>query len=287
MRSTWIVVLGLMHDSDEYGVLRRAAKELALALGVLLKFIKELIEKGVMYGAEKYQQTPMIYTPKNSRVSGTPLTLIPVQDGPIWFSSRMVQDEYLRDVRGSVSRYDARKSPSPKGGIGDGVGAADDAHNPSPKGGIGEGIGAAPIPPSGDGASTSSSTKSKIKSKSKERAPLSDDVPRDAPIVDGNGLPVPGIDGVDYAPAIGVAAPAATTLRRDNLRFDNDLNPEPLEKLPHGVACGGREKFVQPEPTGKAGICIWLGRTLEIASTIFRPARGLDYIKPCAIMDLL
>lgn len=140
-RGAWIELLGLLHDSDNYGVLRWPLKQIAQALGCPLKLLNELVECGVLYGTEKGECVPFIYTPRSGRKNGEPVELVPAQQGPVWFSPRMVRDEYVRTVRGESTRFSEDQNPK----------------SPSPKGGLGAGIGAAPSGLQGDG-STSSST---------------------------------------------------------------------------------------------------------------------------------
>lgn len=138
-RGAWIDVLCVLHDSEEYGVARFPMAELANAAGAPIKLLKELADKGVLKGCDKGECAPLIYTPRSGRKAGPPVTLVPPTVGPIWYSSRMVRDEYVRTVRGEGSRFG--------GTSGDGSG---DAPKPSPKGGFGEG--------QSDGSSSSSST---------------------------------------------------------------------------------------------------------------------------------
>lgn len=51
-RGAWIDVLCLMHDSDEYGVLRWPLVEIAGVVNVPVKVLRELAERGVLKGAE-------------------------------------------------------------------------------------------------------------------------------------------------------------------------------------------------------------------------------------------
>lgn len=134
-RGVWIDILCLMHDSDEYGVLRWPLKEIAQATGASIAHVKELADKGVLRGSDKQLTQPYVYVPRSGRRNGPPVTLIDSQEGPIWYSARMVRDEYVRTIRGDSSRFSA-----PIG----------DAPTESPKG--------APKPPFGDGSSSSSST---------------------------------------------------------------------------------------------------------------------------------
>ncbi len=144
-RGVWIELLGLLHDSDNYGVLSWPLKEIAQALGAPLKAIKELVDKGVLYGIEKGECEPFVYTPRSGRKNGDPVELVPAQQGPVWFSPRMVRDEYVRTVRGESTRFSDGDAPKNK------------PTKPSPKGGFGDGNGEAPSQRQGDG-STSSST---------------------------------------------------------------------------------------------------------------------------------
>ena len=119
-RGAWLEILGLMHDNaEEYGVLRWPSKEIANALGCPNNLVKELIDKAVMKGIEKGLCVPYVHTPTHAGKPGEPVTLIPTQEGPIWYSSRMVRDEYNRTVRGQGSRFGEPPKPTPKGGIGE------------------------------------------------------------------------------------------------------------------------------------------------------------------------
>jgi hypothetical protein len=126
-RGVWIEVMGLMHDSDQYGVLHWPLKEIAQALGAPAKLVQELASKGVMKGRDKGACEAYVYTPRSHRKDGEPVVLVVSQDGPVWYSSRMVKDEYLRGVRGENSRFaDGTKpasnqtpEPAPKGTLGD------------------------------------------------------------------------------------------------------------------------------------------------------------------------
>nr|WP_298117377.1 DnaT-like ssDNA-binding domain-containing protein [uncultured Pseudomonas sp.] len=144
-RGVWIELMGLMHDSDEYGVLRWNLKQIAQAIGAPIKLLKELVECGVLYGAESGECEPMIYTPRSARKAGDPVCLMPAQQGPVWYSPRMVRDEYVRTKRGESTRFgEGGEPPKPR-------------TSRSPKRPIGDDIGEAPHRPQGDG-STSSST---------------------------------------------------------------------------------------------------------------------------------
>jgi hypothetical protein len=97
--------------------------------------VRELVEKGVLRGSDSELTEPLVYIPRSARKAGAPVTLIPTQPGPLWYSKRLVKDEYVRTHRGESTRFGASEG---------------DASKRSPKGGIGE--------PEGDGSSTSSSS---------------------------------------------------------------------------------------------------------------------------------
>jgi hypothetical protein len=143
----WIELMGLMHDSDEYGVLRWPLKQIAQALGAPIKLLNELVTCGVLYGIEKGECEVMMYRPVSGRVQGTPVELIPAQAGPIWYSPRMVRDEYVRGKRGENTRFGDNNNPSPKPPFGEGKG---DTPKPTP------------THHEGDGASSSSSSSTSV-----------------------------------------------------------------------------------------------------------------------------
>lgn len=269
-RGVWIELLGLLHDSDTYGVLHWPLKEIAQALGAPARELNELVRNGVLYGCEKGSCEPMVYRPKSGRIEGVPVTLVAAQPGPIWYSPRMVRDEYVRTKRGVSTRF------------GEGQG---DAPNPSPKGGIGEWQGDTPKPTpkpppnrwQGDGASSSSSVKAKAGSDASGvdlQPPRAENRSLESavPVVDGAGEPlapdatVPITDGqartavlacvalrklgcrVQPAmpPLLDVVAAGATVeqlaltaaelaLRKAGMFDDPDLHPELLERFASGL----------------------------------------------------
>jgi hypothetical protein len=113
-RGVWVEVMCLMHDSDRYGVLEWPLKEISQALGCTAAPLKELIDKGVMKGCEKGECESFIYVPRSGRKDGPPVTLIAAQPGPIWFSSRMIKDEYKRLSRGESDGNGEAPKPTPK-----------------------------------------------------------------------------------------------------------------------------------------------------------------------------
>lgn len=127
-RGAWVDILCLLHDSDEYGICRWPLSELARAAGVPLKLVKELVDKDVLKGAEK-MAAPYIYTPRHAGKDGEPVTLVEARDGPCWYCSRFVRDEWVRQRRGQGSRFTADNQPT--------KGDDKSEPKPTPKGDIG------------------------------------------------------------------------------------------------------------------------------------------------------
>lgn len=135
-KGIWIDVMCLLHDQEEYGIVRWPLREIAQAVNCTIAALRGLVTKGILKGADTGQQAePFVYVPRSGRKDGEPVTLVSVQPGPIWYSSRMVKDEYVRTIRGESSRFGAGDGETPKA---------------SPKD--------APKPPFGDGSSASSAS---------------------------------------------------------------------------------------------------------------------------------
>lgn len=111
-RGAWIDVLCVLHDFDEYGVCRWPLVELARAAGVPIKLMKELVSKDVLKGADK-DAAPYIHIPMHAGKKGAPVVLVEAQDGPLWYCSRFVRDEWLRQRRGAGTRFGAEQ-PQPQ-----------------------------------------------------------------------------------------------------------------------------------------------------------------------------
>lgn len=130
-KGIWIDVMCVLHDQDDYGICRWTLKEIAQAVGCQLPKLKGLVSKGILKGADNNETCDaLVYTPRSGRKSGPEVTLIAQQKGPLWYSSRMVVDEYKRVIR-AESGATPKDAPdlSPKGGIG---AAPKGAPHPSP-----------------------------------------------------------------------------------------------------------------------------------------------------------
>jgi hypothetical protein len=109
-RGAWVDVLCLLNDFDEYGVCRWPLAELARAAGVPIKLAKELVDKNVLKGADKGAPN-YVFTPRHAGKDGEPVTLVIAGDGPCWYCTRFVRDEYIRQRRGSSSRFTSENQP--------------------------------------------------------------------------------------------------------------------------------------------------------------------------------
>lgn len=127
-RGVWMDLLCILHDSEQYGIVKWPLKELAAAAGASMAHVRELVDKNVLKGCDKGECGDFIYTPRHGRVNGQPVALILNQPGPLWFCARFVRDEYVRTVRGIGSRFgdDNGASPkaAPKTSFGDGPSSA-------------------------------------------------------------------------------------------------------------------------------------------------------------------
>src|SRR5690606_28927638 len=130
-KGIWIDVMCVLHDQDEYGIARWPLAEIAQAVGATKAKLKRLVDKGVLKGADAGDTCdPFVFVPRSGRRNGDPVTLIEQQDGPLWYSSRMVLDEYKRMVRGGTEASpNSAPDTSPKGDIGEGI---DDAPKGTP-----------------------------------------------------------------------------------------------------------------------------------------------------------
>jgi len=99
----WINLMCLMHESDEYGVLRIPLSGLGRMIGVSAKKVRGLADLGILKGCDSGVMEPLVYVPRHARKFGEPVSLIENLNGPVWYSSRMVRDEYKRNVRAANS----------------------------------------------------------------------------------------------------------------------------------------------------------------------------------------
>lgn len=120
-KGIWIDVICLLHDQEEYGIVRWPLIEIARAVGCSIGKIRGLVTKGVLKGNDADGDAEALtFTPRSGRKDGPTVTLIEQQKGPLWYSSRMVIDEHKKLVRGDQN---ATPKPAPNPPIGDGIDA--------------------------------------------------------------------------------------------------------------------------------------------------------------------
>lgn len=127
-RGAWVDVLCLMHDAEEYGVLRWPLADIAQASGVPIDLLQELAAKGVLKGGDSGCEA-FVYRPRHAGKEGDPVELIAGTTSPCWYSSRFVRDEHVRLNRGKSTQFTPDNQPEktptrkptrkPKVGIGE------------------------------------------------------------------------------------------------------------------------------------------------------------------------
>lgn len=151
-RGALVWTMSLLHDSDEYGALRWTLMEIAQGIGCPLQLVKELADKNALKGGDRHVPEYR-WAPSHAGKRGPEVVLVPEQDGPLWYSSRMVRDEYKRSNRGVGTRFGGTmKLPT---------GTPTPAPSGTPSRANGDGNGSPNGPPSqreGAGASSSSSS---------------------------------------------------------------------------------------------------------------------------------
>lgn len=109
-RGAWIDVLCVLHDADEYGVCRWPLRDLTRAAGVSMRSIQELTRNAVLKGAD-HGAEPFVYTPRHAGKDGEPVALVEAKGGPVWYSSRFVRDEHVRQRRGASTQFTSESQP--------------------------------------------------------------------------------------------------------------------------------------------------------------------------------
>jgi hypothetical protein len=112
-------------------ILRWPLKEIAQASGASLAHLRELVDKRVMKGVDKGDCEGFVYVPRSGRKDGEPVTLIVPQGGPIWYSTRMVRDEYVRTIRAESGGNGVASKATPKPPKGESKGPRDSSSSPT------------------------------------------------------------------------------------------------------------------------------------------------------------
>lgn len=109
-RGAWIEVMCVLHDSDEYGLVRWSLIELGMVSGSPVELLQELADKNVLKGSD-HGIPDFTHTTTHARQAGDTHVLIKATTVPCWFSSRMVVDEWLRKVKGGAGRFSNEYQP--------------------------------------------------------------------------------------------------------------------------------------------------------------------------------
>lgn len=119
-QGAWMRILAVLHQSDEYGVLRWPLAEIASTANIPLRYARELATKNVLKGSDALEQD-FIHIPRHAGRNGDPVVLVKADGGSCWFSARFVRDAWARDRRGIGSRFTPENQPtrSPNGRMGE------------------------------------------------------------------------------------------------------------------------------------------------------------------------
>lgn len=101
-KGIWVDILCLMNDSDTPGCLKWTLKEIAKAIGTKVDKVKRLADKGIIKGSDD-PKTMIHFSDFFAQKNSKPIEILIFFDmpGPLWYSSRMVRDHYLKIKRGS------------------------------------------------------------------------------------------------------------------------------------------------------------------------------------------
>ncbi len=100
LKGIWLEVMCLLHDSDKYGLLKWPLQEIANCVKCDKKELEHLITYGILKGSDK-DGDKVSFSDTFSQRKGHPIQVMLIDDvAPLWFSSRMVRDEYIRNKRG-------------------------------------------------------------------------------------------------------------------------------------------------------------------------------------------
>ena len=156
-RGAWVEVLCFLHDSDEYGVARVTLDELARAVSVDLRLLKQLSEKSVLKGADA-NCPAYVYRPHHAGRKGDPVVLLAASANPCWYCSRFVRDEWVRQQRGKTTRFSADNQPPKEQRQGERQG---ESPTRIPTGPVGERLGDGPSSPSSSSTTVSNTSRTR------------------------------------------------------------------------------------------------------------------------------
>lgn len=91
-RGAWIDLLCLMHDSDEYGVIRWDLENIAKVINCDVALLENLVRQNTLKGARRGEVSDAVFHVDRYRKKHV---LMKKSEGPVWYSSRMIRDNYL------------------------------------------------------------------------------------------------------------------------------------------------------------------------------------------------
>lgn len=111
-KGVWMDLLCYLHYGDEYGVTHKTLEQLSKIIHCKLEVVEFLYQEEILKGAPEGKNcSEFIYAPiSGGRVEiEKSVILIPQQPGPIYYCSRMVRDEHLRNIRSGNGRIGGKK----------------------------------------------------------------------------------------------------------------------------------------------------------------------------------
>lgn len=111
-RGYWADVLSLMHMASERGILRESLATIAKNSRSRIADLRGLVAANVLRGSDEIIAEPVTFRPVHGRKTGAPVVLVKAQPGPLWFSFRMVKDEYKSRARAGLAG-DVAPAPLP------------------------------------------------------------------------------------------------------------------------------------------------------------------------------
>lgn len=114
LRGIWLEVMCLFHASDEYGMVRWTLNEIANSIGCTIEDLNLLVKYKILKGIDKDGEK-VSFSDTFSQKNRVPISItLFTEGGPLWYSSRMVRDEYIRIKRakGGIKSLENQNVPA-------------------------------------------------------------------------------------------------------------------------------------------------------------------------------
>lgn len=98
-QGAWMRVLSHMHLSAERGLLRMPLAAIARKAQCRVSDLHALAANNVLRGSDDAISAAVLFRPVHARQRGAAVVLVDAQPGPLWYSYRMLKDEYKRRAR--------------------------------------------------------------------------------------------------------------------------------------------------------------------------------------------